>query len=156
MTIVEGPEELIIRVRWIPRARGVIMLVVLFPFLAFVVWVNAFKTPFIVLSVVLTYPGLLIALNEYRLTVHAGRVVVSSGPIPIFWGRRSLETADIRDVFWSKLRTTGGRGVVERYPLQVRTTKGPVVLLDAECESDTVAAAEALKRWLKSDSSVRR
>jgi hypothetical protein len=128
---------------------------VLIPFFAFTIWIQEHKMPFIVLTLVLSYPALLIALNEYRLRIAAGRLTVSVGPIPILGGRKVIDASDIREVFWSKTSTRTGRGTVERYAIQVRALGAPVTLLDAESQSDAAIAVEAIMRWLKIYPSVR-
>jgi hypothetical protein len=155
VTIIEGPEILSIRVRWLSHTKGAVMLGVLIPFFAVTIWTAKSKTPYIVLTLVLSYPALLLALNAYHIRIGGGTLTVSFGPIPII-RRRSIATADIREVSCTKTYMTAGRGTIERYALQVRTRDGPVGLLDTESENDTYAAVEAVRRWLDAHPSVRR
>jgi hypothetical protein len=149
--IIEGPHELIIRVRWISRVLGTILLSTIFPFFVFLIWVKDENPVYIVLVVLLSYPALLIGLNWYGLRVTPDVLRMTVGPIPFFGRSRSLAASDIREVSWRMTRTPIGRGgVAERFSLLVRTQQSPtpVTLLDAPRESDIRAVAVTLVEWL--------
>ena len=109
------------------------------------------ETGLVIVALITAYPALLMAFNSSWVTVKRDLVETYSGPIPIFGGRRSLDSANIDKIYWTKVHGVAGRGgVIERYALIAAMRSGkPVTLLDAfEREEDASEAARVLIRRL--------
>ena len=154
--IVEHHGELVIRTRLIPRARGVVLTLVLAVFWTLMILVSDHKLAMIVIALLTGYLGLALALDWNCLAAGPDQLRSWVGPIPLglpaFVRSSTPAPSDIKEIFCECVRGSAGRGGrFERHVIMAVTRNGwkPVALFDAgEQQGDAADAAKRLVSWL--------